>query len=344
MIFDRVWQSDERIHIEKVLANRRFSSHFVNCDQATPVDDFDAVLRFQDEPFSAPNLFLARKAWNSANENGVRVLLDGLLGDNTVSHGVEHLNDLARRWRWIALTRELRQLLDNSVSDVPLWKLLGAYWVREGIGSRFPAKPLANWMKRFNTARASMSKQRGVLAAEYCDRTNWDEGLPNGSGPRGRFSSSRQAHCDALNCGMIETALEVYNKGCSEFGLETRFPFADKRLVEFCLAIPGNQKVGSGYTRIVARRAMKGILPEEVRWRADKGDLGWSFISGFRLGQNCITSAIQSSERFLGRFLDLSRIDYLVSACAGRELVGEEVATLYLLAVLGMWGIKVFPS
>ena len=74
---------------------------------------------------------------------------------------------------------------------------------------------------------------------------------------------------------MIQTALEVYARGCSEFGLEARFPFLDKRLVEFCLAIPGEQKVSEGYTRSVVRRALQGYLPNEIRLRSDKGNLGW---------------------------------------------------------------------
>jgi hypothetical protein len=41
-------------------------------------------------------LFLTRRA-AIQNQNGVRVLLDGLFGDNVVSHGIEYLNSLLAR-------------------------------------------------------------------------------------------------------------------------------------------------------------------------------------------------------------------------------------------------------
>lgn len=43
--------------------------------------------------------------------------------------------------------------------------------------------------------------------------------------------ADRRAHADALDCGMIETAPKIYNRGCAEFAIEACFPFADKRVV-----------------------------------------------------------------------------------------------------------------
>ena len=48
-------------------------------------------------------------------------------------------------------------------------------------------------------------------------------------------------------------------------GVEVRMPFLDWRLVTYVMSLPDSSKVGGGLTKRVARVAMKGIIPEEVR-------------------------------------------------------------------------------
>ena len=51
---------------------------------------------------------------------------------------------------------------------------------------------------------------------------------------------------------------------------ETRFPFLDKNLVEFILAIPADQLLRPGERRSLMRRALVGYLPEDIRTRRTK--------------------------------------------------------------------------
>jgi asparagine synthase (glutamine-hydrolysing) len=57
----------------------------------------------------------------------------------------------------------------------------------------------------------------------------------------------------------------------SGFGLELRDPTTDRRVLEFCLAIPDNQYVRDGRDRFLIRRAMEGILPHDVLWNTRRG-------------------------------------------------------------------------
>jgi asparagine synthase (glutamine-hydrolysing) len=142
---------------------------------------------------------------------------------------------------------------------------------------------------------------------------------------------------------MVQTALEIYNKGCGEFGIETRFPFIDKRLAEYCLAIPGNQKISQGYTRIIVRRALQGILPEEIRWRTDKGDLGWSFISGFNAKREFVGTTIESSNLFLDRFFDVGFLKRVYGRCNSGKAIADDLLTLFLVVVLSAWNARMAP-
>ncbi len=50
-------------------------------------------------------------------------------------------------------------------------------------------------------------------------------------------------------------------------GIEVRMPFMDYRLITYAFSLPSTAKIGQGYTKLVLREAMKGLLPEEVRLR-----------------------------------------------------------------------------
>ncbi|OGV57401.1 MAG: asparagine synthase (glutamine-hydrolyzing) [Lentisphaerae bacterium GWF2_52_8] len=51
---------------------------------------------------------------------------------------------------------------------------------------------------------------------------------------------------------------------------ETRVPFLDYRLVEFCLRLPVEHKISHGISKRVLRESTADVLPEKVRARVDK--------------------------------------------------------------------------
>lgn len=338
IVFDKLRESDERPFIDKVLQKRQFVPHFIDGDKITPFDDLERVLSFHDEPICAPNYSLTRHAWQSASNNGVRVLLDGLFGDNVVSHGIEHLNELASSWRWFALSNELERVIGNAHPDVPLWRPLSEYILREGIKPYLPEAALAMWRRFRRYPSDPTAKDQWVFSSDFSTRTGIRDRLQRAYADSRIVKSALQVHCNSMGSGMIQTALEIYGNGCSEFPLETRFPFIDKRLVEFCVAIPGTQKIGGGYTRAILRRALVGYLPKEIQSRVSKGDLGWSFVEGIRAQRNLVSAKLGSSQQFLARFFDSNRVNQMISRLNDGRIIPEELFTLFLLVLLSTWG------
>ena len=60
----------------------------------------------------------------------------------------------------------------------------------------------------------------------------------------------------------------------SLFGHELSAPLLDRRLAEFAMAIPEEQRWSGRDTKRVLRAAMAGILPEDIRMRRRKSDPG----------------------------------------------------------------------
>ncbi|MCK4595373.1 asparagine synthase (glutamine-hydrolyzing) [candidate division WOR-3 bacterium] len=68
----------------------------------------------------------------------------------------------------------------------------------------------------------------------------------------------------------LEHLLKWEDRNSMWFSLESRVPFLDYRLVERTLSLPSEKIITNGMTKVILRKAMVGILPEQIRLRQDK--------------------------------------------------------------------------
>jgi len=266
-IFRDVPESDESPFIQAVLDGGGIEPHFIQAGTLSPLRHLDRMLAHEDQPFFAPNLFLHWALYEAASEQGVHVLLDGLDGDTTVSHGIGILPELARKGRWITLAREILGL-SRRLQRSP-WKILENHILR-------PLVPTSVRRMR-HLIRGKQTPARAfapLLNRDFARRIGLRESQPLAQPPR----TVKRDHYRNLTQGLLPYALEVADHAAMAFSIEPRYPFFDKRLAEYCLALPAEQKIFRGWTRVVMRRAMANILPEKVQWRGGKADLGCSFL------------------------------------------------------------------
>ncbi len=67
----------------------------------------------------------------------------------------------------------------------------------------------------------------------------------------------------------------------AKHNIEPRYPFLDKRLIEFCYSLPTDMKVKFGWSRYILRIAMDGILPQEIQWRPFKAEANNIYQNNF---------------------------------------------------------------
>jgi asparagine synthase (glutamine-hydrolysing) len=67
---------------------------------------------------------------------------------------------------------------------------------------------------------------------------------------------------------------------------EPRYPLLNKDLVEFMLALPWDQKITGGDTRLIQRRALASVLPDAVRLRRTKADFTRRMIRSLSTGRH----------------------------------------------------------
>ena len=87
---------------------------------------------------------------------------------------------------------------------------------------------------------------------------------------RTNASAMQQKSFDEFHHNTLPWILDTYDKIPMAHNIEVRSPFLDWRIVEFCLALPNNAKIGYGFTKRILRDSMKNIVPKSVRKRYTK--------------------------------------------------------------------------
>lgn len=271
-IFPDVPQSDESAFIDAVLAQGKLEPHYVRADRLSPLADLDRILHHQDEAFWAPNLFLHWGLYSAAHEQGVRVLLDGIDGDITVSHGIGYLSQLARTGHWVTLAMEINGL-SKRFNRSP-WRILLLHAIKPIL-----PEPLQKTWRLLRGRKGPTWAVNTIINPDFARRVGLADRVQALQGWQSRPArTQREDHYLGLTHGLIPYALEVANRAAAGFSIEPQYPFFDKRLAQFCLALPPGQKLNRGWTRMVMRRAMNNVLPTAVQWRGGKADLSPNFI------------------------------------------------------------------
>ncbi|HVX67434.1 MAG TPA: asparagine synthase (glutamine-hydrolyzing), partial [Bryobacteraceae bacterium] len=257
LCFPETEECDEGPFIRAMVTRGGIDPRYVSADELSPFDDWERIAWHLDEPWSVSSLYLHWGLYGAACRAGVGVLLDGLDGDATVSHGDGYLLELARSGRWYRWLREARGL--RRVRGTGYRSLLR----RGAVPALLP---------RSRTRQTEARTVPEILARPLAETWQQARKQQVSSAPAG-ISIDRLRHYQHLTSGALTHSLEVADKAAAAFALEVRHPFLDKRLVEFCLALPGGQKLSRGWDRSILRRALHTTLPGEIRWRPDKTDL-----------------------------------------------------------------------
>ena len=323
-IFPDVPQCDEQRYIAALVSEGDVEPHYVRGDLLSPLVDIDRVLAHEDEPFYAPNLFLHWELYRAAQAAGVRVVCDGVDGDTTVSHGLLRLAELAASGRLPTLAAEAFAL-SRRLQQSP-WRLL---W-RNALRPFLPQRVRATW--RLLRGRSPL------INRAFADRTGLAQRLraldPERAPPP---RTARQEHWRRLTSGLVPFALEIADKAAAAFAIEPRYPFFDRRLAEYCLALPSDQKLRSGFTRLVLRHALNGILTDAVRRRGDKSNLAPNFRRALlHFGRATLEDVIVGDGSVIAPWVDLTALRqvYARYAAGGAD---DAALPVWTGATLALW-------
>jgi asparagine synthase (glutamine-hydrolysing) len=332
-VYDEVPACDEREYIKAVIAQGGIEPHFGHPDRLSPLglqDEIERMTNLPDEPVLNPQTPLHWVLYDAARADDVRVLLDGLGGDVTLSHSRGYFAELFLKGQWLRLASEARAM--KRLYGRPLRSTI----LRSVIGRLTPGaiRRLARRTLRVNTAATSgvpfhsaFAQRAGTAAIAAKSKAQ----------RRARVTNSRQAHFALLTSGANCFSLNLVDRTAALFGIEGRYPFYDRRLAEFCLALPANQKMRAGLTRAILRDALVKTLPAEVRTRRDKADHSPNFNRGLRFADSeHLTNLVSANACVSGAYFDMEIVGEMVR----RFLASDDDAVgfvIWRVAMIARW-------
>jgi asparagine synthase (glutamine-hydrolysing) len=350
-VFDKLTECDERTYINAVLAQDGLKPHYIQADQISPLKDIELMFWHQDEAFYAPNWCMGWALHKAAQQQKVRVLLDGFDGDTTVSHGYGYLSELARAGRWFTLTKEVKGLAHALDESFPRW--LWSYIKHFGIQATVSKYRVLRLLHRIGSSiKSFFQRPNGQLPeqADWSDLLNQKFVARIGLEERHQAWKKVQGHLgldererhyrNIATQGLPQFAAEMMDKSMAAFSLEPRYPFWDKRLVEFCLALPPEQKLHLGWDRVVMRRAMTNILPVEVQWRRGKTDFSSNLAHGLLFFEKeSLDQLVPYGLGNLTQYLDIPVLEkiYQRFLSSTPQEAGIDVRDIWTVVSLALW-------
>lgn len=227
---------DETSYISEVVGAYGIDAHFFRYEDSFEEDEFTNP-RVRPLPIP-PGTGVLRRMLRTASEADVTIMLTGAGGDEVLGAGSDiyllRYADLLSSGNASELIEDLR----HAHRYYPWSEVARLLWI-------YGCWPLMNsLLGRWSTDAHRQARALSVFQERiYVELTSGE---------------------------LAGYGLEAFNLMCREEGIESRYPYLDTRLIEFCLAVPPAELSRHYQTKLLLRRSMAGILPEKVRLRVDK--------------------------------------------------------------------------
>ena len=229
--------------------------------------------------------------WNqpwAAPAKGFRVVLTGEGGDEVVGAGsFSYYADLLKQGKLFELTNlAFRDWQEEMVLN-PFVSIF-----------RYGLKPLIPQSFRTLIKKKFFNKKKfAYIDPEFARRISLYDRLfakPSCAG----MCSIRRDFYESIVDGWSVKGYEMSSRMQAWLGLEYRHPLLDRRIIEFCLAIPYHQHRMGKLHKILLRNAMRDILPESIRMREDKTHFAYLFIDTLKIhGREEIFRSLRISDK-----------------------------------------------
>lgn len=331
--------TDERTYIEQ-LQRPNLDRDFVRDPWRGPFDAMDQLIASAETPHCPSTHYLNSAMVAAARRCSARVMLNGIGGEaGATFQGAGIMAEWLKEGQFGRLRRELAArsaLEERSTASLIKTELLR------------PLLPLwlaSRWKPRFAIEQLCRSS---VMRPDFI-RRHLGSGPHPGSAAAtdGRIVADHRQNQIALIDHYRVNAGRILSLGTfvGHQEIELRAPFLDRRLIEFCLAMPADMKMRGGHRRYITRAAMGGILPEALRWRSSKMPYSPDFHVRYNRQLKDVRNIVADCARtpLIDEIIDIDRLLALLdySMAGNRGDTPEEFAAmhtvpraLYLLSFL----------
>lgn len=235
-------QLDESHFAIQVIKKYDIPKHLVSTTEEYLKQHIDRLIYHQDEPFTGVTVMAQSHIYESINNSGYKVVLGGQGGDEILC-GYDKFS--------VALFKEnIKKNPLTAINELCHFQNLRSFGIIDAVQSiifyeRNKRNKRIDWYtlsEKQKKTRFNRTKENDVVQVSY--------NLLFGLG--------------------ISALLRYEDRNSMSYGIESRMPFLDYRLVEYCLNMPSELKLKRGITKDILRKSMTGIVPDDILNRNDK--------------------------------------------------------------------------
>jgi len=254
---------DESAYIDRAITGAGVDAQRSTVTPGQVEKDIPRLLGMQDEPVGSLSVLAQYRVMELASRS-VKVVLDGQGADEELG------GYLAYQGSYVGgLLRGLH--LSTAFSE-----MAGSFRYHRGFFSDAIGQVLVR------------RKRRGLLRSSPA--------------PVSRYAGSLdQVLKRELMATNLTALLHWEDRNSMAFSIESRVPYLDHRVVEFLAALPLSQKIRGGVTKFILRKAIKGLVPDEIRCRMDKMGFVTPEEAWMREGLRSFVTGVLSSPSFRAR-------------------------------------------
>ena len=214
--------------------------HLVYPERSDLFNDLDEVTWHQEQPVTSPSVWAQFYLFQAAHAADIKVMLDGQGAD-----------EILAGYDKFYITHFKSMVYSNPFKLVP--ELIG-----------FFRKHRWDWSENLKLYGFYQRK----LKRETAPWINFEPNRP--SIQRGPENSLKQVSLNLIQQVGLPALLHYEDRNAMAHGIESRLPYLDHELVEFCLALPDHMKIYQGKRKYILREVMKNKLPSSIYNRYDK--------------------------------------------------------------------------
>jgi asparagine synthase (glutamine-hydrolysing) len=275
------------------------------------LDDAVPFFEMAEMPFrNANNRVWMEALYREAQKQNIRVLLTGVPGNLTVSWDGRGLlpamiksgaflnawHEAGLMQKYTPTTSQLKTYVGHGV--MPLLPALLQQCIRGVYHRRRQNNSEPPWLP-FSAVHPQFTKVHRVLdRAKVKEKTCSSRAINDNNATRFGTFEQVDGCCDLS---------EGYR---SMFGVETRDPLGDLRVVEFCFSLPEQQFQQAGVSRSLIRRLMAGLLPPDILAGTKRGLQSADWFERLKQSQGAIKQEVSRLEQsaLASKVLDVKRI------------------------------------
>lgn len=264
--------SDERYFINQFKSFPNVKINYVSASEAGPFSNLETLFENFHSPLITSRHYLYTTFCKEAYKIGAKTLFDGAFGETGATfHGQGGFAEMFANLKWLTLWRELKlrkSLYGDSIK----------YNLRANVINPFLPQFLID-LRRGKTQDKLQTVEFHPFQEDFAQsllkNLDFSKQLSHRASP-----NHRKNQLNEINF-LQEKISESPSLHFGKEPIEMRYPLLDKRLIEFCLAVPLNLKIRNGFYRYLIRAGLDKILPPEIQWRTTKTPFSPDYVRRF---------------------------------------------------------------